>query len=46
LECFQKGPFPSEYNQTALEHINKALEALKQRTMTRIARGVKDQHVK
>lgn len=40
LSSFQKGPFPSDYNATALTHINAALETLHRRTSDRIARGV------
>ena len=44
LECFQNGPFKSEYNQTALDHCKAALNSLQQRTRERISRGVEGQH--
>lgn len=37
---FQSGPFKSTYNAEALEHIGKALDALKQRTLDRLIRDV------
>lgn len=43
LECFQAGPFPSQYNATALSGIYNALLSLQKRTQDRIARGVEGQ---
>lgn len=43
LRCFQQGPFPSEYNGTALFFCERALTWLKRRTADRIARGVEGQ---
>jgi hypothetical protein len=40
LECFQAGPFASEENDEALQHVRDALERLQKRTRDRIARGV------
>lgn len=40
LECFQAGPFASDYNEIALAHVRSALSVLQQRTKDRIARGV------
>lgn len=40
LACFQEGPFPSEYNQEALDHVRAALAALHRRTQDRVLRGV------
>lgn len=40
LENFQKGPFPSPYNQTALDHTIAALTALQDRTRERVAQGI------
>lgn len=40
LECFQAGPFASDYNAKALEHVKAAQESLLQRTRDRMARGV------
>lgn len=40
LECFQDGPFPSEDNAEALEHLAKAMECLQRRTKDRLARNV------
>lgn len=40
LECFQAGPFASEYNAVALVHARAALSSLQKRTKDRIARGV------
>ena len=45
LECFQKGPFASDYNASALSHAQLALIFLKQRTRDRIARDVEGQNV-
>ena len=46
LECFQAGEFPCDENDEALDHINKAIEALERRTANRKARGVADTHQK
>lgn len=40
LQAFQNGPFANDYNQKALDHTRWALEALKDRTRDRAARGV------
>lgn len=40
LESFQAGPYPAPENQVALNHCKFALEALKERTRKRVARGV------
>lgn len=40
MKSFQAGPFASNYNRIALEHIEFALEALNQRVEDRINRGV------
>ena len=40
LTDFQKGEYPSEHNQQALEYVNKALECLNNRVKDRISRGV------
>ena len=40
LRCFQNGPFSNSYNATALVHCEAALDALKARTLERMARGV------
>lgn len=40
LRSFQVGPFPCAENATALQHCVRALEILKFRTFTRLARGV------
>ena len=40
LKSFQKGPYSSEYNAEALDHIEKALEALNRRVEDRIKRDV------
>lgn len=40
LQCFQAGPYTSEYNEKALYHIEQALQALNQRVEDRIARDV------
>jgi len=45
LECFQKGPFPSDYNQVALDCIKTALHAMESRSKNRIERGVEGQLV-
>jgi hypothetical protein len=43
LEGFQKGPFPSDMNKTALYHVRRALKCLQTRTRERLARGVEGQ---
>lgn len=40
LEGFQTGKFPCTENAEALEHINMAMDALKGRTISRLARNV------
>jgi peptidyl-prolyl cis-trans isomerase B (cyclophilin B) len=44
LEGLQSGRFACEENQDALDHINKAIDALNRRTRARIARGVEGTH--
>jgi hypothetical protein len=44
LRCFQKGKFSNSHNATALAHVELALEALKERTQERLARGVEGTH--
>lgn len=44
LECFQAGPYASPDNQTALYHLQKAQEALLNRTRARMSRGVEGTH--
>lgn len=44
LECFQTGPYASEYNQHALEDVRSALDWLQRRTKERMARGVEGTH--
>jgi len=46
LECFQNGPFANAYNQTALDSLRAAQEALLTRTRERMARGVEGTHQK
>lgn len=45
LEGFQKGPFPSHHNTTAIYHLNAALDVLNARTSERVARGVEGKTV-
>lgn len=40
LQCFQAGPFSSEYNAKALEHIEEALMWMNRRVEDRIERNV------
>ncbi|WP_338627618.1 ABC transporter ATPase [Clostridium baratii] len=40
LKCFQEGPFSSEYNEKALEHIELALMYMNRRVEDRIERNV------
>lgn len=40
LRCFQAGPFKSEYNEKALEHLELALMYLNRRVEDRIERNV------
>lgn len=40
LECFQEGPFANMHNAAALDYCTMALDALKDRTRDRLARGV------
>jgi hypothetical protein len=44
LEGFQAGQHACPENALALEHINKAIEALHSRTRNRVARGVEGTH--
>jgi hypothetical protein len=44
LECFQAGAFANPYNQTALQSLRVAQEALLARTRHRMARGVEGTH--
>lgn len=44
LESFQTSPFKSTYNAEAISHLRKALEALHNRTKSRLARGVEGTH--
>lgn len=45
LECFQAGPFASDYNARALAHIRAGQDMLLQRTRDRMARGVEGRSV-
>jgi len=45
LRCFQAGPFNCKENASALLHSEAALDALKSRTMERMARGVEGKSV-
>lgn len=40
LQCFQDGPFASEYNAKALEHIEMALMYMNRRVEDRIERNI------
>lgn len=44
LQAFQDGPFANEFNASALDHIRKAMGALKARTLERMQRGVEGTH--
>ncbi|WP_330114103.1 hypothetical protein SA496_15660 [Pseudomonas sp. JS3066] len=44
LECFQRGPFASAYNEVALTHLLLAQKTLLDRTRERIQRGVEGTH--
>lgn len=44
LRCFQAGPFACPENADALTAATEALEALKSRTKSRMARGVEGTH--
>lgn len=44
IEYYQSGKFNCDCNQEALEHLNKALEALRRRTEEREHRGVEGTH--
>ena len=44
LDCFQKGPYACDANAEALDHIQTALEILKNRTRERMNRGVEGTH--
>lgn len=45
LRCFQRGPFPCEENEQALEYTQKALEALKSRTQKRLGQRVEGKNI-
>lgn len=45
LRSFQAGPFASEDNAEALEHIELAIKALHRRTERRVARGVEGKEI-
>ncbi|EQB4336200.1 ABC transporter ATPase [Clostridium botulinum] len=40
LQCFQAGPFASEYNENALKHIEEALHCMNARVEDRVKRNV------
>ncbi|HIG0360402.1 TPA: ABC transporter ATPase [Clostridium sporogenes] len=40
LQCFQVGPFASEYNENALKHIEEALHCMNARVEDRVKRNV------
>jgi hypothetical protein len=40
LQCFQAGPFASEYNEKALKHIEEALHCMNARVEDRVKRNV------
>ena len=44
LECFQAGPFPSDYNKAALTHTTHAAASLKAHTEDRKQRNVEGQN--
>jgi hypothetical protein len=46
LQSFQAGPYASDLNAKALEHVSAAQEALLSRTRERMARGVEGTHAK
>ncbi len=46
LEAFQAGPYPSEENAAALDHLKAALAKMKERADKRAARGVLGTNVK
>lgn len=46
LRSFQAGPYASETNQDALDHLRAAQDALFRRTQERLARGVEGTHAK
>lgn len=37
LSAFQSGPYPSPYNEAAIDHLERAIESLKDRTRERLA---------
>jgi hypothetical protein len=45
LSCFQAGAFPCEENRAALQHIERALQAMYRRTQLRESRGVEGKQV-
>jgi hypothetical protein len=46
LEGFQRGPYACADNAEALEHYRAAMNALRRRTLARVARGVEGTHQK
>jgi hypothetical protein len=44
LEFYQRSKFACDYNQRAIEHLQKALEALEERTADRESRNVEGTH--
>lgn len=46
LECFEAGPYASEFNARALGYLQAAQESLQARTKERMARGVEGTHEK
>ena len=46
LECFQNGPFKSEFNRRALHYARCCLQETQDRTRERMARGVEGTHQK
>ena len=46
LECFQKGKYPCDANQVALDAASVAIDVLEQRTAERKARGVEGKSIK
>lgn len=46
MKGFQSGPFPCEENQKVIDHLEAALEALKNRTNSRYNRGVLGKEIK
>lgn len=44
LRCFQAGPYASDDNAMALQHVEQAMRWLHKRTLERMARGVEGTH--